>query len=87
LLVCKTASNGLDAARFCFVVSKRVSNKAVIRNKLKRRLRECVAGLLESIRPGFDCVIITYPGAETKDYQDLAAGVKKLLAIVGVLKA
>jgi ribonuclease P protein component len=39
LLVVRLSPNGLDRSRFCFVASKRVGN-AVVRNRVKRRLRE-----------------------------------------------
>jgi len=87
MLACKTAKNGLDTARFCFIVSKRVSNKAVVRNTLKRRLRAAVAKLLFFVKPGVDCVIIAYPGAETKRYEDLAMMVEKILAKSNILKS
>lgn len=83
--MCKTAENGLNTARFCFIVSKRVSNKAVVRNKLKRRLREVVGANLARTRPGFDCVMIAYPGLETKEYPELAALVEKLLKLSGII--
>jgi ribonuclease P protein component len=87
LLVCKTAANKMAAARFCFVVSKRVSNKAAIRNKLKRRLRAAVAANLARILPGFDCVLIAYPGLESREYQEIAAMVKRALLMSSILKA
>jgi ribonuclease P protein component len=85
LLICKTAENGLDAARFCFMVSKRVSNKAVVRNRLKRRLREAVAALLPRMRAGKDCVLIAFPGLDVKTFEDLAAAVKRSLIGSGIV--
>jgi ribonuclease P protein component len=85
LLACKTAANNLAAGRFCFIVSKKVSNKAVVRNKLKRRLRAATAGLLDRIKPGFDCVLIAFPGLETKDYSEIAATLQKVLAMAGII--
>jgi ribonuclease P protein component len=84
-LMCKTAENGLNTARFCFIVSKRVSNKAVVRNKLKRRLRAAVGVVLARVRAGVDCVMIAYPGLETKEYQELAMLVEKLLKLSGII--
>ena len=84
-LMCKTAENGLNTARFCFIVSKRVSNKAVIRNKLKRRLRAVVGANLARVRPGVDCAMIAYPGLEAKSYQELAMLAEKLLRLSGII--
>jgi len=77
MLVCKTALNGLNTARFCFIVSKRISNKAVIRNRLKRQMREIVRSILPDIAIGFDYVLIACPGLEKKDYNGLLLAVKK----------
>ncbi|MCU0653271.1 MAG: ribonuclease P protein component [Candidatus Pacebacteria bacterium] len=79
LLICKTADNGLDTARFCFMVSKRISNKAVVRNRLKRRLREAVAENLFRVRGGKDCILIASPGLEKKVFSDLSVLVGKVL--------
>jgi len=85
LLICKTAPNGFTTARFCFVVSKRISNKAVVRNLLKRRLRAAVMGLLPRVGQNSDYVLIACPGLENKDYRELAITVEKLLLMLGVL--
>ena len=84
LLICKTAPNGLEAARFCFVVSKRISNKAVVRNKLKRRLRRIVAGLLPRVRVS-DYVFVACPGLELKEFNGLRDNVGKVLIDLGVI--
>jgi ribonuclease P protein component len=85
LLICKTAPNGLEASRFCFVVSKKISNKAVVRNRLKRRLREAVAEIMPKANPGIDCVLLSLSGLENKEYCEVAAIVQKVLAGSGVV--
>jgi len=84
-LVCKTALNDLNVVRFCFVVSKRISNKAVIRNRLKRRLREVAAQLIPQVKNGCDCILIACPGLESKGFDELVLIVKKVLFYAGVL--
>ena len=85
LLVCKTALSDTNVARFCFVVSKRISNKAVVRNRLKRRMRDAVLALLPQIKKNCDHVLIACPGLETKDYGELALVIKKVLVFAGSL--
>lgn len=85
LLVCRAARNDLGAARFCFAVSKKVSNKAVVRNRLKRRLRAIIARRLARVAC-VDCVLIARPGLETKSYQEVAASVDKILRRAGILE-
>lgn len=49
-------------ARFAFIISTKVSKSAVVRNKIRRRLRALVAGRLASF-PKRDYVIIVRPEA------------------------
>ena len=55
---------------FGFVVSKKVG-KAVVRNLVKRRLRNIVKELLPNVKKEFDLVIITKPGIDTLDFENL----------------
>ena len=51
-----------EAPRFGFIVSKKISLKAHIRNKIKRMLREIIHENLTNIKPGQDFVIVAKPG-------------------------
>jgi len=75
----KFTKNGLGATRFGFVVGQKVSPKAVIRNKVKRRLREIARSKLEDIKKGFDVVVVANKGAETGSAEDTAAVFHHLL--------
>ena len=44
--------------RFGFVVSKKVSKRAVERNRAKRVLREIVRKNISSVKAGFDCIFL-----------------------------
>ncbi|MFH1423419.1 MAG: ribonuclease P protein component [Candidatus Nealsonbacteria bacterium] len=69
----KFARNSLGLTRFGFVVGQKVSRKAVVRNKVKRRLREIAKSSLGDIKKGFDVVIIVSKGAERGTKEDTAA--------------
>jgi len=60
-LVIKILPNKLSIPRFGIIVSNRVSKKPVIRNKIKRRLREIIREGIKSekIKKGFDIIVIT----------------------------
>jgi len=59
-------------ARAGFIVSRAVGG-AVVRNKVRRRLRELVRGRIESLPPGSLLVVRANPRAGTARQADLAA--------------
>jgi len=79
----KFAKNNLGNSRFGFVVSKKVSLKATIRNKIKRQVREIIQLNLKNIEKGLDIVIICHPEIANKNYQEIE---KEILQIVKKIK-
>ncbi len=77
-LILRTVKNNLDNSRFGFIVSKKVSKKASLRNKVKRRLRDLVRGKLKKIKRGKDNLLIASAGLETKSFRDIKESVDKL---------
>ena len=69
--------------RVGFSVSKKVG-VAVVRNRTKRRLRECVRPLLPQMRGGL-YVFVARPEAAQISYQDLERRVRQLLRKVEAL--
>jgi ribonuclease P protein component len=76
LLVLRAARNGLPYSRFGFIVGRRVANRAVLRNRIRRRLREIARRT--PVRPGWDMVFIARKPAAEADFAELAQAVRDL---------
>ena len=76
LVMMRALPNDLPLSRYGISISKRVG-KAVVRNKIKRQLREILRTV--PLRPGWDIVFIARPSAATADYASLRRAVESLL--------
>jgi ribonuclease P protein component len=82
LVVVKFVKNGLSYSRYGFSVSSRIG-EAVVRNRVKRRLREIVRVL--SLEPGWDIVIIARPAIVSIDFSLLRDSVLNLFKSVNLI--
>ena len=82
LLGVKMLKNEQEFTRFGIIVSSKVSKKAVIRNKIKRRIRNIIAKNYNSGADAKNVVIISLPKILGKKYNEieksLGAHFKKL---------
>jgi ribonuclease P protein component len=81
-VVLKTLSNGLEWNRYGFVAGKRLG-KAVVRNRVKRLLREAARAI--PAKSGWDLVLIARSPAATASYHELQASVAGLLRRAQIL--
>ena len=70
-LLLRVVKNNFKKSRFGFMVSQKVSKKAALRNKIKRRLRAIVKIKIPKTKEGFDIIMIASPGLEKKDFWEL----------------
>ena len=83
LLVLYARPNALDQTRVGLVVSKRVGG-AVVRNRVRRRLREAARLRLAAVRPGWDVLFIARSPLATAEFAQIGAAVEQLLRRAGL---
>jgi ribonuclease P protein component len=84
LLVLYAAPNDLGLVRSGFTVSGRVGH-AVVRNRVRRRLRAAVDARLRSLRAGHDLVFIARPALASATWPELQAAVDQVLRRAGLV--
>lgn len=85
LLVMCVLANELPYSRFGFSVSSRIGG-AVIRNRIKRRLRETIRLRMQQIEPGWDVVFIARHPIRKADYHQIDAACARLLRRAHLLR-
>ena len=73
------------SSRFAFVTSAKVSKKAVVRNKLRRRARAIVYKLLPEAKKDVATMFFFKPGAEKLNFKEIEEEIKEALQKAGVL--
>ena len=63
--------NQLDHNRLGIMVSKKVSKKAVVRNRIRRQIREAYRLQMDGFASGVDCIIIAKGSCVNGEYKDL----------------
>jgi len=86
LLVLYVAPNDGQATRLGISVGRRVGN-AVVRNRVKRRVREAVRHRYAQLVPGQDLVFIARPPAAASSWPELRDATEELLRRARVLAA
>ena len=67
----KISESGEDVTRFGFVVSKKISKKAVLRNKTKRVLQKAAKEALDKITKGKNVIIYAKKTFTYKDTEEV----------------
>jgi len=77
--------NGLDRTRFGFSTSRKLGT-AVVRNRVRRRLRVIVRGATPRLDHGWDVLVVARPTCAGASYQELAGSIERLFGRAGVLR-
>jgi len=72
-----------DSVRFAFSIKRTVGN-AVVRNRVRRRLREACRIMYPGFSPGWDVLVMAGPRSAGADYKALEAELRELMRRAGV---
>ncbi len=84
LLVARLLRTDLEGIRFGLSTGRRLGG-AVVRNRVRRRLREALRVMAPSFQPGWDVLIIARPGLVEADHAALVGALHEVLRRGGVL--
>ncbi len=84
LLVARFRRTDLETTRFGFSTGRKLGG-AVVRNRVRRRLREALRVMAPSFQPGWDVLIIARPALVEADQEALVGALGRLLRRAGVL--
>ena len=78
--------NGLSHSRLGVTITRKLDQRATVRNKLRRRIRELFRTQRPHIAPGFDILVIARKNAQEITYGDLRREIMGALRHAGFLK-
>ncbi len=84
LLAARILRTDLEMTRFAMATG-RVLGSAVVRNRIRRRIREVLRALEPNIQPGWDVLLIARPALIAADHETLVTTLRRQLARGGVL--
>lgn len=68
-----------DPTQVGISIGKKVSKKAVVRNRIKRQIRATVRQYLPNLKPGWKIAIVVKSEAQTCEYEHFLRELKQLL--------
>ena len=78
----KVVKNQLQLNRFGIIIGKKINNKAIKRNTIKRQIRAIIQSkdlCQPNISQGYDCLIITLPKIDTANYAEIKQSIENHL--------
>ena len=84
LLTARFLRTDLETTRFGLSTGRKLGG-AVVRNRVRRRLREALRVMAPSFQPGWDVLIIARPAIVEADHDALVGALRRILVRGGVL--
>jgi ribonuclease P protein component len=83
ILSVKAAASGREQSRILVVVSKKVDKRAVVRNRVRRRVSGDLERHWQTVRPGYDIVVSVHSDVSTLPADKLHEHLFQALARAG----
>lgn len=84
--ILRVSKNNIDKVRFGISVSKKISKKATLRNKTRRRVSALLKEIMPRVKEGNDVFINALPGLEKKHFLEIKQVIEKNFEKAGILK-
>ena len=84
LLTTRVLRTDLELTRFGLATGRTLGT-AVVRNRIRRRLREALRAMAPAFRPGWDVLVIARPESVAAGHATLATTLRALLVQAGVV--
>jgi ribonuclease P protein component len=84
-LLVRYRRNGLDRTRYGISTGRRIG-PAVVRNRVRRRLRTILRRLGPQVAPGWDVLLVARPPSAALAQKDLESVLVKLMTSAGLLR-
>ena len=85
LIVLRYRRNHREGTRYGISTGRRIG-VAVVRNRVRRRLRSVLREIGEEVQPGWDVLIICRPPAATATQSELQSALERLLRTGGLME-
>ncbi len=84
-LVLYVRKNGLENSRIGITITKKIGN-AVVRNRIRRRIKEICRLKLGNMKKGYDLIIIPKKNVIDISYADLESAMIHIMGIARIIK-
>ena len=82
----KKVSNNLDYNRYGIVINTKIDKRAVVRNKIRRKIKEILRLYDKNLSQGFDLMFLVRESVKDLSYKDIEKRLLKLFKKSGLLK-
>lgn len=84
-LILYVRKNDLNNSRIGITITKKIGN-AVVRNRIRRRIKEIIRLKLGNIKTGYDLILIPKKNVQDISYKDLESAMIHIMRISKILK-